>query len=58
MNIFRAQIIEEERIRILKKHATKLLGYLPRGVLREDDLTHLGSEFLEEFNKLKANLKD
>lgn len=26
----RRQIIEEERQRLLKQHATKLLGYLPK----------------------------
>ncbi|XP_054280953.1 meiosis-specific nuclear structural protein 1-like isoform X2 [Macrosteles quadrilineatus] len=50
----RRELIEEERVRLLKTHATKLLGYLPRGVLQPDDLTHLGSDFLEEFNKYKA----
>uniref|UniRef100_A0AAG5DCT7 Meiosis-specific nuclear structural protein 1 n=2 Tax=Anopheles atroparvus TaxID=41427 RepID=A0AAG5DCT7_ANOAO len=30
-------IIEEERIKLLKEHATALLGFLPPGVLRESD---------------------
>jgi len=30
----------------LKEQASKLIGYLPRGILREDDLPHLGSEFM------------
>jgi hypothetical protein len=34
---------------MLKEHASKLIGYLPRGVLREDDLPHLGSEFIEVY---------
>lgn len=27
---FRRKVIEEERLKLLKEHATKLLGYLPR----------------------------
>lgn len=35
----RRQIIEEERHRLLKEHAGKLIGFLPKGVLRsEEDL--------------------
>ena len=30
MQRFRQQIIEEERQRLLREHATKLLGYLPK----------------------------
>ena len=30
MEEFRRQIIEEERQRLLREHATKLLGYLPK----------------------------
>ena len=47
---FRIKLIEDERLRMLKEHAVKLIGYLPRGVLRQDDLPHLGSEFLEKCN--------
>ncbi|XP_063245045.1 meiosis-specific nuclear structural protein 1-like isoform X2 [Bacillus rossius redtenbacheri] len=39
--------IEEERLRLLKEHAAHLLGFLPRGLLRQDDLPHLGSEFVQ-----------
>jgi hypothetical protein len=42
-------MIEEERLRILKEHASSLIGYLPRGVLREGDLPHLGSEFVKRY---------
>lgn len=31
------EILEEERIKLLKEHATALLGYFPPGVLRETD---------------------
>ena len=30
MEGYRRQIIEEERTRLLRQHATKLLGYLPK----------------------------
>lgn len=51
---YRRKLIEEERLRMLKQHASKLIGYLPRGVLREDDLLHLGPDFIEEFKKFRA----
>lgn len=44
-------MIEEERIRLLKEHAARLIGFLPPGVLREDDLPHLGSEILEKYQE-------
>jgi hypothetical protein len=44
-------MIEEERLRMLKEHAGKLIGYLPRGVLREDDLPQLGSEFMKRYGE-------
>lgn len=44
-------MIEEERLRILKEHASSLIDYLPRGVLREDDLPHLGSEFAKRYGE-------
>uniref|UniRef100_A0A8D8GT49 Meiosis-specific nuclear structural protein 1 n=1 Tax=Culex pipiens TaxID=7175 RepID=A0A8D8GT49_CULPI len=37
----REEIIEEERIKLLKEHVTALLGFLPPGVLRESDREHL-----------------
>ncbi|XP_021520506.1 meiosis-specific nuclear structural protein 1 [Meriones unguiculatus] len=46
------EIIEEERQRLLKEHATKLLGYLPKGVFkREDDVDMLGEEFRKAYQK-------
>ncbi|XP_053678628.1 meiosis-specific nuclear structural protein 1-like [Anopheles nili] len=33
----RQEILEEERIKLLKEHATALLGFFPPGVLRESD---------------------
>ncbi|KAM4766038.1 meiosis-specific nuclear structural protein 1 isoform 3-T4 [Cyanocitta cristata] len=39
-------IIEEERQKLLKEHAWKLLGYLPRGILKdENDINMLGEDF-------------
>lgn len=38
----KAKMIEEERIRILKQHAPHLLGYIPKGCLRQSDLEILG----------------
>lgn len=35
------QMIEEERIRMLKEHAQALIGFLPPGVLRESDREHI-----------------
>nr|KAF6485987.1 meiosis specific nuclear structural 1 [Rousettus aegyptiacus] len=45
-------IIEEERQKLLKEHATKLLGYLPKGVFKkEDDIDMLGEEFRKAYQK-------
>jgi hypothetical protein len=48
----RKRVIEEERLRLLKEHASKLLDYLPPGVLREDDLPHLGAEFVKRYGHM------
>jgi hypothetical protein len=41
----RRQIIEEERQRLLAEHASKLIGHLPRGVIRSTrDLEGLGED--------------
>ncbi|XP_071440415.1 meiosis-specific nuclear structural protein 1-like isoform X2 [Hetaerina americana] len=34
--------IEHERLQMLREHAAKLIGFLPKGVLRGDDLPQLG----------------
>ncbi|XP_053451260.1 meiosis-specific nuclear structural protein 1 [Nycticebus coucang] len=45
-------IIEEERLKLLKEHAAKLLGYLPKGVFKkEDDIDLLGEEFRKAYQK-------
>jgi hypothetical protein len=43
-------MIEEERLRMLKEHASNLIDYMPPGVLREDDLPHLGPEFVKRYS--------
>ncbi|XP_019907686.2 meiosis-specific nuclear structural protein 1 isoform X1 [Esox lucius] len=50
------QIIEEERQRLLKLHATKLLGYLPKGIFREDDLEHFDEDFRSNFQKRQSDI--
>ncbi|KAK1802207.1 hypothetical protein P4O66_021873 [Electrophorus voltai] len=52
----RREIIEEERRRLLKLHATKLLGYLPKGIFREDDLEHFDEDFKSNFKKHQADI--
>ncbi|KAM6426149.1 meiosis-specific nuclear structural protein 1 isoform 2-T2 [Liasis olivaceus] len=49
-------IIEEERQKLLKEHAVKLLGYLPRGILKdEQDVNMLGEEFRQAYQKRKGD---
>lgn len=38
-------MIEEERINILQQHAQNLLGFMPRGLLKEADVEKLGTNF-------------
>lgn len=45
----REQMIEEERINILQQHAENLLGFMPRGLLKESDIQKLGSNFKTSF---------
>ncbi|KAK5650190.1 hypothetical protein RI129_001219 [Pyrocoelia pectoralis] len=47
----RQRLIQEERIRMLKDHAHNLIGYLPKGILREDDLPHLGSTVVDKYGR-------
>lgn len=47
---YKRQIIEEERAKLLKEHATKLLGFLPKGVIRNDkDLDVMGDTFKRQY---------
>uniref|UniRef100_A0A3Q3GRW1 Meiosis-specific nuclear structural protein 1 n=1 Tax=Labrus bergylta TaxID=56723 RepID=A0A3Q3GRW1_9LABR len=52
----RRQIVEEERQRLLKRHATKLLGYLPKGLLREEDLAHFDEDFRRTFQTRRPDI--
>lgn len=55
----RRAIIEEERQRLLREHAAKLLGYLPKGVLRNDaDLELFDQDFKGMYQKRKTDLFD
>ncbi|KAM4661130.1 meiosis-specific nuclear structural protein 1 isoform 2-T9 [Amazona ochrocephala] len=52
---FRA-IVEEERQKLLKEHASKLLGYLPPGILRDEgDINMLGEDFRLAYQKRRGN---
>lgn len=53
------EIVEEERLKLLKEHAVKLLGYLPKGVLKkEDDIDKLGEEFRKAYQKRSESCED
>merc|ERR1719370_2767966 len=47
----RAALIEEERQKLLAKHAHNLLGYIPKGVLKDEDITRLGDKFKDAYKK-------
>lgn len=52
----RLEVVEQERQRLLKEHATKLLGYLPKGVLeKEQDLALFDSNFQNEYAKRRRD---
>ncbi|XP_014276440.1 meiosis-specific nuclear structural protein 1 isoform X1 [Halyomorpha halys] len=40
----RRALLDEERRNLLKQHVGNLLGYLPKGVIRKEDLPYLDSE--------------
>ena len=47
---YRQEVIEQERQRLLREHAANLIGYLPRGVLRDEkDLDLFDEEFKAKF---------
>eukprot|EP00794_Sanderia_malayensis_P019520 gene19520-21450_t len=59
MEAFRRQIIEEERQRLLQEHASKLLGYLPKGVLRDDqDLDMFDEDFKRTYRSRRPDPYD
>jgi len=52
----RLAIVEEERQKLIQKHAEKLLGFLPRGVLRDQmDVERLGDKFREKYSAKRAD---
>jgi hypothetical protein len=57
LDAYRRNIIEEERVKLLKEHATKLLGYLPKGVIRDyNDLESLGEDFKKQYQKRQIDV--
>ncbi|OAJ43246.1 hypothetical protein BDEG_26619 [Batrachochytrium dendrobatidis JEL423] len=52
---YRQTVIEQERQRLLLEHASKLVGFLPKGVLRDEkDLGLFDEEFRKRFEKLST----
>jgi len=52
----KAKLVEEERQKLIAKHAQNLLGFLPKGVIRDyDDLEPLGDDYKQAY---KPNLTD
>ncbi|XP_060924680.1 meiosis-specific nuclear structural protein 1 [Limanda limanda] len=51
----RRQIVEEERKKLLKRHAAQLLGYFPKGLLREDDLQYFDEDFRNNFKPVASD---
>ncbi|KAJ3255539.1 mannosyl-oligosaccharide alpha-1,2-mannosidase [Chytriomyces hyalinus] len=52
---YRQQVIEQERQRMLHEHAAHLLGFLPKGVLRDErDLALFDEEFRTKFENLSV----
>ncbi|NXS99905.1 MNS1 protein, partial [Jacana jacana] len=50
-------IVEDERQKLLKEHASKLLGYLPRGIIKDqDDVNMLGEEFRLAYQRRTGNV--
>ncbi|XP_039300103.1 meiosis-specific nuclear structural protein 1-like isoform X3 [Nilaparvata lugens] len=43
----RLKLIEEERLRMLREHATHLIGFLPKNLLQSNDFPHLGSSIVD-----------
>ncbi|KAI8799676.1 tumor suppressor, Mitostatin-domain-containing protein [Cladochytrium replicatum] len=59
LEMYRQQVIEQERQRLLREHAEQLLGYLPKGVLRDQaDLDMFDEEFRRRFESKLAKDSD
>ena len=48
------RVVEEERLKLLQSHASRLVGHLPGGIIREEDLDHLDDEVRKSFRKTSA----
>lgn len=54
---WRRAIIEEERQKLLKEHASNLLGFLPKGIFKdEEDLNLFNEDFRNTFQQRRADL--
>ncbi|KAI9218259.1 tumor suppressor, Mitostatin-domain-containing protein [Blastocladiella britannica] len=51
LEAFKKRVIEAERQRLLHEHATKLLGFLPKGVFRKEDIAAFDEEFAQRFKR-------
>jgi len=52
----RLEVVEAERQRLLKEHATQLVGYLPKGVIRdENDLKLFDEKLQKQFEEFKIS---
>merc|ERR1739838_275987 len=54
--IQKESLIEEERQKLLREHAHKLIGFLPIGVLSEEDLEKLGREDINLLYKSRQKI--
>lgn len=50
MLFFRALAIQDERMKLLKKHGPKLLGFIPKGVIASwEEIEKLGEPFVSYY---------
>ena len=50
----RASILEQEKIKLLRKHAPNILGFIPRGVIcSKEDLEKLGEPFVSFYSNIR-----
>jgi len=54
----REETIEAERCRLLREHATRLIGFMPQGLLKPNDLEMLADDDLSVLYKPSADAKD
>ena len=48
------KIIGEERLNLPNNHAVRLVGHLPSGIIRKEDLDHLDDKVRESIRKTPA----